>query len=95
MGNREKALWELGHLERIGKRGIWVEFNWKGSFHAGLEGKIGLRPRMENIPGRETYAGTEAGRWKTCTRNEEQFSLAATKAWQGEEWLEMSVGWVS
>lgn len=53
------------------ERGIRVEFNWKGSFHARLEGKIWFRHRMKNIPGKETYAGTEAGKWKTCTRNSE------------------------
>lgn len=50
---------------------------------------------MKNISVRETVAGTEAGKWKTCTRNDASFSLAETKVWQEEEWLEMSVGWVS
>lgn len=63
MGNRK--------LRESGGGGRRAEFNWKGSFHAGLEAKIGFRPRMENIPGRETYAGSEAGRWKTCTKNDE------------------------
>lgn len=38
------------HLETARKRGIRVKFNWKGLFHACLEGKIGFRPRMKNIP---------------------------------------------
>lgn len=38
------------HLEAARKRGIRVKFNWKGLFHACLEGKNGFRPRMKNIP---------------------------------------------
>lgn len=58
-----------GMFRESKERWIRAEFNWKGSFHAGLEEKTGFSPRMKNIPGRETYAGTEAGKWKTCMRN--------------------------
>lgn len=37
-------------LETARKRGIGVEFNWKGLFHACLGGKIEFWPRLENIP---------------------------------------------
>lgn len=42
--------------------GIRAEFNWKGSFYAVLEGRLGFSPRIKNIPGKETSAGMQEGK---------------------------------
>lgn len=70
MRNKEKVLWEMGSSERAGNEGIRAEFNWKESFHAGLEGEIGFRPRIKNTPGKDTYAGMEEDKQKTGMRND-------------------------
>lgn len=62
----EESFMGTGMFRENRGRGNRAEFNWKGSFYAGLEGRLGFKPRIKNIPGKETYAGTQEGKWKTC-----------------------------
>lgn len=56
----------MGRSERAGDEGIRAKFNWKESFHAGLEGEIGFRPRIKIIPGKDSYTGMEEGKQHRC-----------------------------